>query len=781
MQHTSIFRAKLITVLVASTLGASMNVVADDTTSNQAGNDAIKIKRIDIISTTPLPSLGLPIEQIPSNVQTVKAPEMERQQSLSLADYLNNNIAGVNVNDTQNNPFQPDVNYHGFTASPLLGTPQGLSVYQDGVRVNEPFGDVVNWDLIPKNAIAGITLMPGSNPVFGLNTLGGALSVQTKSGLDSPGFHAQAYGGSWGRRAVEAEAGGKIDNGAHWFVAGNAFKEDGWRDASPSDVRQLFGKFGWAGEKADFEVAYTGADNKLVGNGYQPEALLDTLDRSSIYTKPDQTKNQFNMLTAKAGYWVSDQTYVSSNVYYRKNRTSTLNGDLNDDYDPAGAGNDLLAGVNNRTKTNQDAFGAALQASFKGDLAGHANQVTTGATYDHGRIKFGQTAEFGGLTADRGVTGNGVVDQIIDLKGKTTTYGIFATDTFSLTDRAAITASGRYNHTRVKNDDLILPSGGGSLTGEQSFQRFNPALGATYSLTKSLNLYGGYNEGSRAPSSIEIACSDPAFPCQLPNSMAGDPPTLKQVVAKTWEGGLRGSFSKGLTWSMGAYRTKSQDDIQFIASSTTGAGYFQNVGDTRRQGIDFGIQAKFDKVRWSLGYSFIDATYQTPFQIANEVNSASFNNGSADVIQVNKGNYLAGIPKHQLKLRTEYDVSSNWVIGSNIMAYSSQFMRGNENNADPEGRVSGFALLNLDTRYTFGNSGWNVFAKVNNVFDREYANGGILGRNAFSGANGAFDAGNESDDWQKARFLAPGAPRAAWVGVAFDFDRPKSARKTETD
>ena len=100
---------------------------------------------------------------------------------------MNNNLIGVSVNETQNNPYQPDVLFRGFTASPLLGTPQGLSVFQDGVRVNEPFGDAVNWDLIPVNAIADMILIPGSNPVFGLNTLGGSLSVTTKNGRTHKG------------------------------------------------------------------------------------------------------------------------------------------------------------------------------------------------------------------------------------------------------------------------------------------------------------------------------------------------------------------------------------------------------------------------------------------------------------------------------------------------------------------------------------------------------------------------------------------------------------------
>ena len=106
---------------------------------------------------------------------------------------MNRRFTSVFVNEIQGNPFQPDINYRGYTASPLLGTPQGLSVYVDGVRLNQPFGDIVSWDLIPRAAIASTTLIPGSNPLFGLNTLGGALSVQTKNGRSDPGTSVQAF------------------------------------------------------------------------------------------------------------------------------------------------------------------------------------------------------------------------------------------------------------------------------------------------------------------------------------------------------------------------------------------------------------------------------------------------------------------------------------------------------------------------------------------------------------------------------------------------------------
>src|ERR1700735_772850 len=190
-----------------------------------------ELPQVTVISNTPLEGLGLPLNQIPANVQTANSKDMESQQTLGIADYLNNNFSGVSISESQDNPFQPDINYHGFTASPLLGTPEGLSVYVDGVRVNESFGDTVNWDLIPESAISTVSLISGSNPVFGLNTLGGALSIQTKSGHDNPGTEIEAYGGSFGRRSVQAETGG--ESGAFdYFLTGTYFDETGWRNLS---------------------------------------------------------------------------------------------------------------------------------------------------------------------------------------------------------------------------------------------------------------------------------------------------------------------------------------------------------------------------------------------------------------------------------------------------------------------------------------------------------------------------------------------------------------------
>lgn len=779
MSHSG-FKLKLLATMVAGAFSTPYLASAGAVGGEADSSAQVRLKQIDVISTTPLPGIGLPVEQIPANIQNFDDEDLQKQNSVSIADYMSQNLVGVNANDNQNNPYQPDIQFRGFTASPLLGTPQGLSVFYDGVRVNEPFGDVVNWDLIPVNAIAGINLIPGSNPVFGLNTLGGALSIQTKSGLTHPGGAVEVYAGSWDRRAGSAEYGGALDNGVDYFVSANSFREDGWRDFSPSDVRQIFAKVGWQNETSAVNLSFTGADNDLIGNGLAPADLLRTSGRESILTRPDQTKNTLAFFNLNGSHWFNDETMFSGNMYYRDADTDTLNGDGNDDlgtFDPTvcvpGAdpedAEDACSGAINRTSSKRTGYGFTGQLTFNQDFMQRNNQFIVGVGYDRGRTKFRQNTEFGLVNATRGIDGTGVFNELDDqviLDGKNETWSLYATDTWSIDDMWHLTLSGRYNRTKVDNQDGINPipdpdpTMNTSLTGTHRFNRFNPAVGLNFTPTQDFTVYGSYNEGSRAPTAIELGCANPAQPCKLPNAFAGDPP-LDQVVAKTYEAGMRGRFSNGVRWSAAAYRTRNTNDILFVASNTTGEGYFQNFGETRRQGIETALFGQMDRFRWNIGYSLVHATYQSSEMLVSETNTAAVN----DQIQIESGDRIPGIPLHQLKLRGEFAVTPKWSVGSNVIAFSDQYSRGNENNEHQGAgaKVSGYAVVNFDTRYHIGN-GWQLFARVNNVFDREYNNAGLLGESLFN-ADGTFAGGDESTQ----AFYAPGAPRAGWIGVRWEF------------
>jgi outer membrane receptor protein involved in Fe transport len=760
---------------------------------------------------------------------------MQEQGSLTIADYMNNNLTGVSINETQNNPYQPDILFRGFTASPLLGTPQGLSIFQDGVRINEPFGDAVNWDLIPMNAIAGMNLMPGSNPIFGLNTLGGALSITTKNGRTHQGGGIETSYGSWDRKTVAGEFGGVSKDGSvDYFIAGNYFDEDGWRDASPSKVKQIFSKLGWQNETSRLELSYTGADNNMIGNGLVQEDLIEHYGRRDVInTSPDQTKNTLSFFNLNGSHFINDATQLTANTYYRKSKRSTLNGDVNDDFDlddlnelttgsydltgALGLCNETLdedeaefacSGALNTSRTKQKGYGFNAQLAFNQPIMNKQNQFIVGAGYDESKIGFAQDTEFGLLNDNRSVRYvNGVEsdDTEVDLNGKTKTYSLFATNTLSLNDHLHITVSGRYNRTNVNNRDLndepgvtdyALEDGhpnqedsNTSLTANQTFKRFNPAVGLTFTPTKDLTVYGAYNEGMRAPTSMEMGCANPYAPCKLPNAMAGDPP-LEKVVAKTFEAGMRGNLTKDIKWSSAIYRTENHNDIQFIATNTTnGMGYFDNVGKTRRQGLDTNLAGSVGKFSWNAGYSYLKATYQNTVTLANGLNSESVNvvqnedtpyETDVDVINVSKGDRLANLPSHAFKMRMQYAMTPNWTVGSNVNAFSSVYVRGNENNAhqaddgldddhvQSSGKVSGYTVVNLDTRYKLNNSGWQFFAKANNVFNKKYATGGLLGENWFE--DGVFN----SDD-EPAKMIMPGAPRAAWVGMRYDFGKPNSS------
>ena len=790
-----LFKLKLIALAVLSIYG--MPSIAAEST--------IELDEVEVISTTPLQGVGLPIERIPAAVQTIKSKDLEQQKSTTIADFMNDNLTGVSVNATQNNPFQPDILFRGFTASPLLGTPQGLSVFQDGVRVNEPFGDAVNWDLIPVNAIAGINLIPGSNPVFGLNTLGGSLSVVTKNGRTHQGGVIEMSSGSWGRKNVLGEFGGVSQDGSiDYFISGNYFDEDGWRDYSPTEVKQVFGKLGWENESSRLELSYTGADNDMIGNGLIQKEFIDEEGRESINTRPDQTKNKLSFLNLNGSHWFNDDVEMSGNAYYRKSDRKTLNGDVNDDFnaddDNNGFGDvdtnsdgdvdaaELAAalavcgttdsevncsGAVNRSKTRQKGYGFNAQLAFNQPLFGKENQFITGVGYDQSKIDFEQSSEYGLVNATRGIDANGEMsdEAAVKLTGKTKSWGVFVTDTMSLDDQWALTLAGRYNQINVKNSDQLIldDSDPESLSGDHDFHRFNPSVGLTFSPSKALTLYGSYNEGMRAPTSMELGCANPAVPCKLPNAMAGDPP-LHKVVAKTFEVGARGELTKSIGWSAAVYRTVNHDDIQFISTNATnGMGYFDNVGKTRRQGLDLGLSGQLDKFTFNAGYSFINATYQSALELSNEVNSTV----NGDSIQVKKGDHLANIPEHAFKLRVQYQATPSWSIGTTMNTFSDVFVRGNENNdhqggtgnddfVQEGGKVSGYTVFNLDSRYTFGKTGWQVFAKATNIFDKKYSTGGMLGENWFEG--GAF-----AGDDEPSMMLMPGAPRAGWIGARYEF------------
>jgi iron complex outermembrane recepter protein len=729
---------------------------------------------VEVVGTTPLPGLGTPLNQVPANVQSVTSSDISKQNTLNLTEYLTQNLGSVSFTNSNVNPFQPDVNFRGFTASPLLGTPQGLSVFQDGVRINEAFGDTVNWDFIPQSAIANITLIPGSNPVFGLNTLGGALSIQTKSGFEYPGTSIQTYGGSFGRRAVEFESGGHGEN-VDYFVTGNTFEENGWRDHSASRVNQLFAKTGYQDDKTDIDLSFTGANNALQGTQALPLSMLENPKQG--FTWPDINDNQLAFVSLKASHFLTEQTLLAGNIYYRQVDAHSFNSNTNNNFDPL---NPTAPGTtpaqNIIGETHQVGTGSTIQLTLLGDLVGHKNSFTTGLSLDHGDTDFSQSTQDADFSPDRDTASNAPIILTTHVKATNNYYGAYLTNNFAVNDKIHFIASGRYNYATLNLADQL----GTALNGDHTFSRFNPAAGLTYAPVKALTTYVTYNEGMRVPTPVELTCADPNAPCSLPNAFVSDP-TLKPVISRTWETGARGKLSDNVSWNTAVFRTALDDDIQFISSGggAISSGFFQNVGQTRRQGIELGVNANLGHLTLSSHYSLIDATYQSPLIVNSPNNSTAqpISCPTCTEIRVSPGDRIPGIPRHQFNARAEYAFTEKFSAGANLIAASDQFARGDENNQDVNGPVPGYAIVNLDARYQVDKN-WQFFGKIDNLFDRRYQTFGILGSNPFIGPNNSFDMTGASVTEQ---FRSPATPLGVWVGVKYAFDVPRNARSAKEE
>jgi iron complex outermembrane receptor protein len=784
------FICKCLLALATSALTPSA-VLAQ--TADVASAPEATLPPVNVIATTPLSGVGIDPDKVPANIQSLDSSDLTREGSPSLLHALTDQAGSVNVNATLVDPFQPDILYRGFEASPVLGTPQGIAVYQNGVRVNEAFGDTVNWDLIPDIAIDRLDMV-SANPVYGLNALGGAAVVTMKNGFTYQGFEWEAAGGSFGQRGSEFQYGQQTGNFAT-YLAGRWFDEDGWRQFSPDHLRQLYADIAARGDRLSLDISFSGADNNLNGEGTTPAQTL-AVDRTFDFTTPQNNTNRLAFLTVNGSYQATDTLSFQANTYFREFHQTVLNGNTtnytacndgsgtlcqSDAVTPLVTGNGgsipdlsnggtIPIGENDRENIHTTTIGGALQTTYTGDLFGHENHFVLGGSFDHSTVDFQSSAEVGVINSALRVLPSGfTVDTLensgfnatpVSLRATNNYYGVFATDTFNVTPALAVTASGRFNLAEIALSDRLGPN----LTGAARYARFNPALGATYKFAESLTAYAGYSEGNRAPTPSEIECSNPAQPCLLPSSLSSDPPTLKQVVSHTYEAGLRGKFNLpavlpgGFNWNAGIFRTDLDDDIYAVAT-TVSSGFFENIGATRRQGIETGLSYKDDSWSVFVNYSLVDATFQSPQTLPSSHNPFADANGN---IQVRPGDRLPGIPMHQLKAGADYHIWPNWTVGGALTYFSNQFLRGDESNQNPT--LPGYAVVSLHTSYKVTDN-FEVFANVSNLLDAKYATFGQYGDPTGIGAPGVPTNGTGVDN----RFLAPGAPIAVYGGVRVKF------------
>jgi outer membrane receptor protein involved in Fe transport len=738
--------------------------------------------RLVVYPTTPIPSAGENPDKIPSSVNLVDADQIKQTGSLNVSDALQKYVPGIVVNEVTGNPFQPNVEFRGFVASPVAGTPQGLAVYQNGVRINEAFGDTVNWDLIPTAAIQSVAVVT-NNPAFGLNALGGAVNVQMKNGFNYHGAEIDTMGGSFGRLQSSAQWGKQVDNFAV-YGALEGLHDDGFRNFSPSDVRRFYGDAGYRSDVSEFHLNMGVADNKFGAATTVPIELLQQY-WGATYTTPQTTANRVGYVNLTGKVEVTPSWTIDGNAHVRifdqktqdGNPTGTqpcaadatllcfgndstpangLNGtQLTNPFDPG-----AVLGENDRTHTRSTTTGVTLQATNTDQLFGHNNQFAVGASFDSSVTRFSASAELGTIAPNLVVSGSGIFlgqsgDPVsigpVELRTTNQYTGLYALDTFDVTNAFSITAGGRFNFANIRLEDQI----GSALNGNEAFTRFNPIIGGTYKIVPGLTAYASYSESNRAPTPLELGCADPAHPCIIASFLVSDPP-LKQVVSRTVEAGLRGTRDLNigtLGWKVGAYRATNTDDILAIPSPVLqGFGYFQNVGSTRRQGIEAEVSLKSSALQLYASYTLVDARFLDALLVGS---NSPFADADGNV-QILPGNRIPGIPRNRIKAGIDYSVTDAFKIGGDALFVGSQYFVGDESNQAQ--RLPSYAVFNVHASYQIDKT-FQIYARADNIFDNRYATYGTF-----------FDTGAlPTFGFTDPRSISPARPRAFYAGLKATF------------
>ena len=738
---------------------------------------------VEVVGVTPLLGSGVDRDKVPAETHVLTDQDISRNGYPQALRALNENVPGVTLDSATGNPFQPNLIYHGFLASPLQGNPQGLAVYLNGARFNQPFGDTVNWDLIPDLAIDRMDLV-GSNPVFGLNALGGALSVRLKNGFTYQGGEVDLLGGSFAHYQGNLQYGVQSSNLAA-YVAATGLQEGGWRDLQSSNLGNFYGDLGWRGNGGEVHINVTAARTRLNGPGTAPVELLG-VNPSAQFTAPNLITNRYAQVNFNGSYDINDTTSLQGLAYYTYLLQKVYNGNV-PDLSPCNDGSGLLCespgvvGTDlngnpipdflsggpysdlDQQSTNTNGYGVSLQVTNRDELFSRPNQLIAGFSFDGAQTLFGASTQIGGLSLnDRVFASPGItIDQAdgsiapVRVGISDAYYGAFFTDTLDFTSQLSGNVAGRYNLAQIDLSDQL----GSALTGNHTYSRFNPAGGLTYKILPGLTAYASYADANRAPTPAELTCSSAASPCSLANFFTGDP-NLQQVLSHTIEAGLRSQFQpiEGATVSsnIAYYRSTLNNDILFVNSPIQGRAFFQNVGTTLRQGVDVSAQLKTDRLLGWIAYSYIDATFQTGFTASSNNNPGADANGN---IQVQPGNHLPGIPSNLWKLGVDYKVTDAWTVGGTGVAASGQFLFGDEANLTA--KTPAYFVLNLHTSYQI-TPNLQLFGLIENAFNTTYYTFGTFSPTSSVPIVQAPGATNP-------RSYSPAAPIAATIGIRVTF------------
>jgi outer membrane receptor protein involved in Fe transport len=655
---------------------------------DSAARDTSRVTQLETIEVTSsiAPTAGPVIGSgIPARISTVTGEAIDAWEPRLLADALATQ-PGISMYDDLGTPFKVNLSTRGFNVGPVVGLPPGVSVFLDGVRQNEPDAAEVNFDLLPMEHVQRVELLSGSGSLLGPNSLGGAINLITRRGLGPLSAEAEISGGSFGTYSGEGSLGGVTGGGWDYYVAAGYENEDGWREATGAENLNGFLNFGHRKPERGISFQAFGAESRAETAGSLPESMFDVSPRTNFTAGDFEDLNQLQ--ASLNGYAAFGRSRGAFTAYVRRTRAERFNVNQAPDNNVRSFTANRTVGGNLDWRWTTPRPNGSF--SFRVGLDGAANQV---------HIE---------LLEEDPVTPS---NQALTTDVRSPSYDIAG---YALADlrlgNATISGGVRYDYIHIPFEDELDPAADTT----NSFSRLSPRTGLSLDIAPGVSAYASVGQSFRAPAILELACADETAACPLPFALGDDPP-LDPVVGTTFE--LGGQIVRGpAIVSASVYRTNVRDDISFIQSETAVfEGFFDNIGDTRREGIELGVQVlPVEQLSLYANYAYTLATFRDAAEIfsirADDDFAGAPLSGENDVVE---GDHLPLVPDHQVKLGGLVNLKSGLQFGVDSRYTGKQWFRGDEaNETEP---LDGYFVTNV--RAGFSRAQWEISAVVFNVFD----------------------------------------------------------------
>ena len=723
-------------------LGVLAPLAAQDRTSPVSADSVLSLPelRVEVVR---LRTGSVPLADVPFPVQIIAGSSLRGTTGSSVGNALAGS-AGVSLTNQTGSPSQSDIRLRGFTLSPVVGVPQGVSVFVDGVRVNEADASQVHLSLVPGGAVDRIELIRGPVGAFGRNTLGGALNIVTRRGTERS-VEIEMEGGSYGLWSGALTASGSA-GGFDGFAVGSYDRSTGWRQKGRTEERSLFAKVGRRGERTDAWLSYTLVSHSLDGPGPLPESWLDGGALPVDITDPPADRRRLQYTGGSGDNFTPRLHFLSGQVERRFGDGWTLQASSFGRLADFRQRNDNITEPDALGLTDIRSVGTAAQISYEptSELT-----ATAGAEWTRNDVKI-EILELPNRTFPALVPGTTEL-----LEAEENSVGAFGEVWWKLRPTVSFYGSLRFDYVDLPVRDVLDPSG----SGRNRFAQWTGGFGLSKHLNGAWNVFASYGRGFRAPVILEVMCADPDDPCQLPFELGPDPP-LKPVTSDTWQAGLRMAKIRARA-EVAVYWSEVRDDIFNVTDvDTPTRGFFTNLDRTRRVGLEASLAvvpfASLSSLTVRTAMGWTRATFESqailsaPFLDGDDPSGAPGEGDGPTPPQVEPGDRFPMVPSLTANVNLRYELQES-VFELTGTWVGEQFLVGDEGNDAKAGKLDRYALLDASVERKLG-AVW-IYLRVSNLLDHDYRTFGILSENT-RGPNVGVE-----------RFLTPGLPRQLTVGM----------------